>query len=642
MDKKAWIVVSICIALLGVQMYMNNEQKKEAAQAAASQPAAVQQAATPAEQPAAVSENAQTAAATPSAQPLAQTPAEQPATIATLVGKTEDGKEVARYSFRNIGGSISSVEMLGKVINTTRPELSQTNVLINSNPNQGIGTLVFGLSETAAPTFDSTVYTVLPAQTNDRQVTLVGQRDGLIIRKIYTLKPLKAGEEVIDGNAFALDLKIDVQNTSGQTMDARNWGIYAGGINRISTDETSYYTYFVTLDDGDFDKYDAGEFSPWFGKKKERLLFTDGEQLEWAGVMNQYYASLIKPAAGSCNNTFYAAPTKFPLQVKGDLTDGVELALGIPDFTLSPKTAEMPGGQKNLSFSIFTGPKLNLMLDGMTDEFRMLDRIMDYGIFHPISYSMNWLINIFHNWFGNWGWAIVAMTFVVRLLIWPLYRKSYISMKRMSLLQPHMKELKEKYPNDPQKVNMGMMKLYQEYGISPMGGCLPMLLQIPIFFSFFYVLQTAAEFRGAEWCGWVTDLSQMDTVFSFPCFGYEVPVNVLPILMAATMIIQMHMTPATGDPTQVKIMRWMPLLFFVFCYTYPSALALYWTTTNIISIIQTLIIRRLPVPELTKAQPKKGGKKGFFQRMMEAQQAALAEQQRQQQRNAQNDAMRRR
>lgn len=642
MDKKAWIVVTICMILLGVQFYMNKTQQEEAAAAAANQPAA-QQAVTPAPEQATAAATASTeaTAATP-ATPAPQQPAAEAATIATLVGKTADGKEVARYSFRNIGGSISSVEMLGKVINTTRPELSRTNVLINSNPNQGIGTLLFGLSETAAPTFDNTVYTVLPAQTNDRQVTLVGQRDGLIIRKIYTLKPLKVGEDVIDGNAFALDLKIDVQNTSGQTMDVRNWGIYAGGMNRISTDEAAYYTYFVTMDDGDFDKYDVGEFSPWFGKKKERILVTGGEQLEWAGVMNQYYASLIKPNNGSGNNAFYAAPTAFPLQVKGESSDGVELALGIPEFSLSPKTADMPGGQKNLSFSIFTGPKLNLMLDGMTDEFRMLDRIMDYGIFHPISYSMNWLINIFHDWFGNWGWSIVAMTFVVRLLIWPLYRKSYISMKRMSQLQPHMKELKEKYPNDPQKVNTGMMKLYQEYGISPLGGCLPMLLQIPIFFSFFYVLQTAAEFRGAEWCGWVTDLSQMDTVFSFPFMGWEVPVNVLPILMAATMIIQMHMTPATGDPTQVKIMRWMPLLFFVFCYTYPSALALYWTTTNVISIIQTLIIKRVPIPELTKVTPKKGGKKGFFQRMMEAQQAALAEQQRQQQRNAQNDAMRRR
>jgi YidC/Oxa1 family membrane protein insertase len=127
----------------------------------------------------------------------------------------------------------------------------------------------------------------------------------------------------------------------------------------------------------------------------------------------------------------------------------------------------------------------------------------------------------------------------------------------------------------------------------------------------------------------------MDTVFSFPFLGYEVPVNILPILMATSTIIQMHMTPATGDATQVKIMRWMPLMFFLFCYTYPSALALYWTTTNIISIIQTLIIRRLPQPTLEKVdpkkqkQPKKGGFLDRMQRMMEEQQKALEEQKRQ-------------
>ena len=153
---------------------------------------------------------------------------------------------------------------------------------------------------------------------------------------------------------------------------------------------------------------------------------------------------------------------------------------------------------------------------------------------------------------------------------------------------------------------------------------------MPIFFSFFYVLQTAAEFRGEGFIGWVTDLSQMDTIFSFTLMGYEIPVNILPILMASSTIIQMHMTPATGDATQVKIMRWMPLMFFLFCYTYPSALGLYWTTSNLISILQTIIIRRMPAPTLEKVQKKKGGKKSFMERMLE-QQAALERQRQAQQ-----------
>lgn len=622
MDKTGWFVVTLCAALLGLQWYYNsnNEQPQAAAQA----PAAIT---TPAEPAATAPAAAAPAVATT---PAPAAPAAEAKTIATLTSRNAEGKPVARYNFCNIGGGISGVEMLGQAINSTREELKNTDVSLNSNPKNGIGTLVFGLSNDRAPQFDQAVYEFRPDLSNENQVTLLGRVGDLIVRKVYTLKPLKQGEKTIDGNAYVLNLKVDVQNTSGQTLNAQDWGLYAGGMGQISKDESSYYTYYVHLEDGSFEKSNASDFRPWLGKAKERSYDKELDNLEWAGVMNQYYASLVKPDKSSGNNALYAAPAQFPLQVSGDQVECVEVALGMPAFSLAGKTDAMMGGQKSFSFDIFTGPKLNLMLDDLTDDFRMIDRVMDYGIFTIIAYPMNWLVNLFHGWLGNWGWAIIAMTITIRLLIWPLYRKSYTSMKRMSLLQPQMQALKEKYPNDQQKVQMEMMKLYQQYGISPMGGCLPMLLQMPIFFSFFYVLQTAAEFRGEGFIGWVTDLSQMDTVFSFPFMGYEVPVNILPILMAVSTIIQMHMTPATGDATQVKIMRWMPLMFFLFCYTYPSALGLYWTTSNLISILQTIIIRRLPAPELVKVQKKKGAKKSFMERMME-QQAALERQRQAQQ-----------
>ena len=621
MDKTGWIVVTLCAGLLGLQMYYNSTDEQQPA--APATPAA---ATAPADNTAtATAPAAAPAATTVATAPAAPAPAAEKKVIATLTSKDAEGKPVARYNFSNIGGSISNVEMLGQVINSTREELKNTDVCINSNPDAGIGNLVFGLSNDRAPQFDQAVYEYRADLSNDNQVTLLGRVGDLIVRKVYTLKPVKQGEETVDGNAYVLNLKVDVQNTSGQTLNAQDWGLYAGGIGQISKDESSYYTYHVRLEDGSFEKNSASDFRPWLGKEKERIYDKGLDTLEWAGVMNQYYASIVKPDKTSGNNSLYSAPAMFPLQVSGDKTECVEVALGMPDFSLSGKTDSMMGGQKSFAFDIYTGPKLNLMLDGLTDDFRMIDRVMDYGIFTIIAYPMNWLVNLYHGWMGNWGWAIIAMTITIRLLIWPLYRKSYVSMKRMSQLQPQMQALKEKYPNDPQKVNTEMMRLYQEYGISPMGGCLPMLLQMPIFFSFFYVLQTAAEFRGEGFIGWVTDLSQMDTVFSFPFMGYEVPVNILPILMATSTLIQMHMTPATGDATQVKIMRWMPLMFFLFCYTYPSALGLYWTTSNLISIIQTLIIRRLPVPELVKVQKKKGGKKSFMERMLE-QQAALERQ----------------
>ncbi|MCQ2365017.1 MAG: membrane protein insertase YidC [Akkermansia sp.] len=620
MDKTAWFVVTLCIGLLGLQWYVTKDAREQEAAAAAA--AAPTEQVAPAEATTAPTENA--------AAPAAPAPtAAKPQEIATLTAKDSSGKPVSCYHFQDIGGSISGVQMIGAAINSTKADM-QADVLLNSNPVQGIGTLLFGLSEENAPTFDTAQYSVVEAQTNDTQVTLFAKVGELLIRKTYSLMPLQQGDMTIDGNAYALNLKVDVQNLAGATQEAKNWGIYAGASQQISKDEFSRYTYYVRLEDGDFEKDSVSAFNPWLGKKKSRIYEKDCDKLEWVGSMSQYYATIIKPEEAAGNNSYYAAPTHFALQGQEEEAEGVEMALGMPAFSLAAKTEVMAGGQKSFSYDIFAGPKLNIMLNDMTDEFRMIDRVMDYGILTPISYPMNWLINLFHRWFGNWGWAIVAMTFVVRGLIWPLYRKSYVSMKRMSLLQPKMKELKDKYPDDAQKVNMEMMKLYREYGISPMGGCLPMMLQIPIFFAFFYVLQTAAEFRGAEWIGWVTDLSQTDTIYTLTALGIDLPINVLPILMAVSMIVQMHMTPATGDPTQVRIMRWMPLMFFVFCYTYPSALALYWTTTNIISIIQTLIIRRvMPEPKLEKLKAaKKGGKKSFFERMMDAQQAALAEQQR--------------
>ena len=619
MDKTAWFVVTTCLVLLGLNYWYSGQQQP----ATPAAPPAATAAADPA--PAATAQEAQEAAA------AAPTPA-APQELAVLTSVDAEGQPVARFRFQDIGGSLSSVEMVGKAINSTKPELQEA-VRLNSQASQGIGTLMFSLSETAAPVYDSTTYHLVPEATNDQQVTLEGKLNDLTIRKTYTLKPLQQGENSIAGNAYCLHLSIQVQNNGSVARKAQNWGIYAGAAGPISADERSQYTYYIRLEDGAFHKESAGSFRPFFGSAKDRVFPTATDKIGWGGVMNQYYATLLRPTTGDEVHSYYAAPVKsMPIPGKTDGPgEGLEFGVGMPAFTLAASKEGSAGGSHTLEYDLFAGPKLNLMLSDMTKDFPKIDHIMDYGIFHIISYSMNWLINVFYRCFGNWGWAIVAMTFVVRLLIWPLYRKSYMSMKRMSLLQPKIQELREKYPNDQQKVSMEMMKLYREYGISPMGGCLPMLLQIPIFFSFFYVLQTAAEFRGASFIGWVTDLSQMDTVATLPILGYNLPINVLPIVMALTMVLQMRMSPQAGDPTQQRIMRLMPLFFFAFCNTFPSALALYWTTTNIISIIQTWIIRRMPQPELQRVAPAKGPrKKGFFERMAEAQQAALAEQQRRQ------------
>ena len=315
--------------------------------------------------------------------------------------------------------------------------------------------------------------------------------------------------------------------------------------------------------------------------------------------------------------TVYATRQEFPLAHENNtLVPGVTLAMGIPNLAMAPNEI------KTLTYDIYTGPKFNAYLRDLNLTYPAISDIMAYGWLVFLSVPMNWLLNLFHGWFGNWGVAIICMTIVVRALIWPLHKKSYLAMKRMSLVQPEMAKLKEKYPDDPQKVNMEMMKLYQKYGINPASGCVPMLIQIPIFFAFYRVLQYSAELRGQPFCLWMTDLSLPDTVGHL--FG--IPINILPLIMAVTMIVQMRMTPQAGERSQRIIMNLMPLMFFLFCYNFASALALYWTTQNLISIGQTALIRRLPMPVLAPSQKKK--KPGFFQRMMEQQRVALEEQQR--------------
>ncbi|MCL4153453.1 UNVERIFIED_CONTAM: hypothetical protein GTU68_007349, partial [Idotea baltica] len=174
---------------------------------------------------------------------------------------------------------------------------------------------------------------------------------------------------------------------------------------------------------------------------------------------------------------------------------------------------------------------------------------------------------------GNFGVAIIIITILIRLLIWPVYAKSARSMKRMAKLTPLMKEIKEKHADDPQKMNQETMKLYQTYGINPLGGCLPMFIQLPIFLAFYRMLWSAVELRHESFL-WVSDLSMPDVFYT------------IPVLMGLTSFIQIAITPKTGDKTQQMIFMFMPLIFLVICYNFASALALYWTVSNAFSILQ--------------------------------------------------------
>jgi len=223
---------------------------------------------------------------------------------------------------------------------------------------------------------------------------------------------------------------------------------------------------------------------------------------------------------------------------------------------------------------------------------RMTD-IIEYGFFTFLAKPMFKLLKTIYNFVGNWGWAIVIITILLRLVLFPLTYKGMVSMNRLKELSPKVKEIQQKYKGDPAKMNAKMMELYKKHNANPMGGCLPMLLQIPVFFAIYRVLLNAVELKHAPWIGWIHDLSAMDPYF------------ILPVLMAATMFWQQHITPTNfTDPMQEKIMKFLPLIFMFFFVTFPAGLTLYWFVNNLFGVAQQYYVNSLFAKE--KAAKKQG------------------------------------
>jgi len=270
--------------------------------------------------------------------------------------------------------------------------------------------------------------------------------------------------------------------------------------------------------------------------------------------------------------------------------EGFTGALVYPGLTLAPSQVFTN------QIYLFAGPKEYQTLARIGNRFNNnIDLVMGYGGFFgffakALLLAMNWL----HNWLLlPYGMAIIAITVIIKVIFWPLTQASTRSMKRMQALQPQMNAIKEKYKDDSVKANKKTMEFMKENKVSPLGGCLPMLLQIPVFFGFYRMIQSAIELRGAHFL-WVKDLAQPDTLFMIP--GTTFPFNLLPLIMGVTMLWQARLTPPSPgmDPMQAKMMRYMPLMFIVFLYNFSAGLALYWTVQNLLTIAQTKLTKMAP------------------------------------------------
>jgi len=235
------------------------------------------------------------------------------------------------------------------------------------------------------------------------------------------------------------------------------------------------------------------------------------------------------------------------------------------------------GADGKSSISLYAGPQ---ELKNLKNIAPGLELVVDYGWLTVIAAPLFWVLSMVHKFTGNWGWAIIGLTFLIKLAFFPLSAASYKSMAKMRLVMPKLAKLKETYGDDKMRLNQEMMALYKKENINPLGGCLPILVQIPVFIALYWVLQGTVEMRNAPWIGWITDLSAQD------------PYYVLPLIMGVTMFIQTKLNPAPPDPLQAKVMLMMPILFTGMFLFFPAGLVLYWTVNNLLSIAQQWQITR--------------------------------------------------
>ena len=318
------------------------------------------------------------------------------------------------------------------------------------------------------------------------------------------------------------------------------------------------------------------------GELEKRKL----SQAKWACVNNQFFVNIIRPTS-DLSNTWIGGKS---IQMTGSDEEEIQGVSGTMSFPIGILRSQE---SKEFSLHVYAGPKDYAGLSSLGHEQK---KVMQFGVFWWISEPFSWVLNKLHGLLGSYGLAIIVLTILVKLILWPLTAQATRSQKKMQSLQGPMSKLREKHKGNSQKLNQEMMKFYKEHKVNPFAGCWPILIQIPIFLGMFWMLRSAAELYGQSFL-WATDLSEQDHVAQVQGFS----LNVLPILMVITQWFQMKLNPMQMGPElsdaqriNAKMMRFMPFMFLVFLYFFSSALVLYWTIQNLMTILQTLITKKAP------------------------------------------------
>ena len=386
---------------------------------------------------------------------------------------------------------------------------------------------------------------------DSQSVVLAAEKNGVRLEKTFTLA----------SNSYVVELKHTIKNNNPQLGQA---SLYAELVrDGTKLEESMFYSTFtgpaLYTDAEKFQKIEFVEIE----KNKAKLPAAQAQgQNTWVAMVQHYFATAWVPATETHRDLYV-----------GKL-DNNQYRIGVQSRIENLS----PGQEQSQTLKLFVGPQEERLLEQTAVG---LELVKDYGWLTILAKPIFWLLEKIHTFVNNWGWAIVILTILIKLAFFPLSAASYKSMARMKEVQPRLLDLKEQYKGDPQKLNQAMMEMYRKEKINPLGGCFPVLIQIPVFIALYWVLLASVEMRAAPWVLWIHDLSKPDPYF------------ILPIIMAVSMFIQTKLNPTPPDPLQAKLMMFMPIAFSVMFFFFPAGLVLYWVVNNILSIAQQWQINKM-------------------------------------------------
>ena len=388
-------------------------------------------------------------------------------------------------------------------------------------------------------------------------IVLASERSGVRLEKTFILNPgsyvVEVGHRVTQNTANTNPIVLYTEIVR-DGMQEQKIGPFGGAFSASTFTGPAAYT--------DKEKFNKLEFTAIDKNKITIPTQVAAGEPAWIAMVQHYFASAWIPG------------DKFARDIYAGRIDNGLYRIGMQ----TPLGVVAPGSVVVEKARLFVGPQEEKVLETIAPGFELLK---DYGYLTIIAKPIFWLLEKIHGYVGNWGWSIILLTILIKLVFFPLSAASYKSMARMKEVQPRLMVMKEQFKGDPQKLNQAMMEMYRKEKINPLGGCLPVVIQIPVFISLYWVLLSSVEMRGAPWVLWIHDLSVPD------------PYYILPVIMAVSMFVQTKLNPTPPDPIQAKVMMYMPIVFSVMFFFFPAGLVLYWVVNNLLSIAQQWQINKI-------------------------------------------------